>query len=95
MGCAWRAALGVVGVALNNCGKCFYMRRTSPEQVFLKCEFWSASPLPVRGVLKVVDRDYIIGHCHRQPEAPACPFFKPREASGGADDVTRPLPDAC
>lgn len=66
-------------MALHNCGQCHYLERTSPAQVFLLCKFWSATPPPVRGVLSAVDMDYIVGHCHMQPEALACMFFKQKE----------------
>lgn len=58
----------------HNCSQCEFLRRTSPTQVFLKCEFWSG-PLP-DGILDAYEYDYIITHCHMQPEAPACAFFQ-------------------
>lgn len=66
--------------ARHVCGDCFYLSRTSPEQVFLLCDFWAAPELPVRGAGKAFDRNYTVLHCHVQPNAPACPYFKEREA---------------
>lgn len=63
----------------HNCGQCAYLRRTSPGQVFLLCTFWAAESMPVKGAAGRYGYDYMIAHCHMQPEALACPFFKPRE----------------
>ena len=75
------------------CSECDYLTRTSPAQVFLLCGFWSAKNLPVSGTSWDFDRDYVIRHCHMQPEAPACPFFKPKpkKVSNGADGDTGEL----
>ena len=63
---------------MHNCAECHHLTRTSPEQVFLLCRFWSARQSPVQGAHKSFDYDYVLTHCHVQPEAPACPFFKPK-----------------
>lgn len=65
---------------IRNCRHCRYLTRTSPEQVFLLCEFWASSSHhhPVRGATKGVDYDYVVAHCHVQPEAPACDYFEDR-----------------
>lgn len=68
--------------APRNCGHCKYLTRTSPEQVFLLCEFWSAESIPVKGAAEHFGYEWVVGHCHMQPEAPACQFF---EAKGAAD----------
>lgn len=62
----------------RNCSQCDYLKRTSPTQVFLLCEFWAAEHTPVKGAIKEFGHDYALAHCHMQPEAPACPFFKPK-----------------
>lgn len=62
----------------HTCGECHYLTRTSPEQVFLLCRFWAADQYPVRGAAKELGHDYAIAHCHMQPWAPACPFFRRR-----------------
>lgn len=75
----------------HNCSECDYLTRTSPTQVFLLCKFWSAADYPAKGVSQSYDRDYVIRHCHMQPEATACEFWKPRKASDGAASDTRQL----
>lgn len=65
----------------HNCAECAYLTRTSPTQVFLLCSFWAATYYPTSGVSSEYDYDYVVGHCHMQPEAPACPFFKPKAVS--------------
>ena len=65
----------------HNCCQCDYLTRTSPEQVFLLCKFWSAKSIPVKGAARTFGSDYVVGHCHMQPEAPACPFFKKKKAA--------------
>lgn len=67
----------------HNCADCTYLRRTSPGQVFLLCEFWAGAP--AKGVKEAYDHDFIIGHCHMQPEAPACAFFEHRQVSDATD----------
>lgn len=73
---------------LHNCAECKYLTRTSPEQRFLLCKFWAAPQYPVRYAGQAYGIDYVRLHCHVQPEAPACPFFKPKvvedEAAGAA-----------
>lgn len=64
---------------LRNCGSCDYLRRTSPEQVFLLCEFWSAERPPIPDVFRKFGHEYVVTHCHMQPEAPACPFWVNRK----------------
>lgn len=56
---------------LHNCGQCRFLKRTSPEQVFLLCTYWAS---PNR---KYADYRWMCGHCHMQPWAPACFAFKP------------------
>ena len=63
----------------RNCGSCGYLCRTSPEQVFLLCRFWSADVPPVRGAFRAYGYDFVVAHCHMQPEAPACEYYRPRE----------------
>lgn len=82
-------------MSMHCCGQCHYLTRTSPTQVFLLCRFWAAPTFPVKGAASVVGKDYAVFHSHMQPEAPACPFFKPKEVSSGADVVPKPLLDAC
>ena len=72
----------------HNCAQCEHLRRTSPTQVFLLCEFWSAKHPPVRGAASAYDYDWIVAHCHVQPEAPACAFFQHRTVSDGATSDT-------
>ena len=79
----------------HNCSECAYLRRTSPAQVFLLCTFWSAREIPVKGTGSEFGRDYVLTHCHLQPEAPACPFFEPRKVSDGAATDTEQLLCAC
>ena len=65
----------------HTCGECHYLTRTSPEQVFLLCRFWSAEYYPVKGAGKVMRKEcknYPELHCHMQPWAPACPFYRRR-----------------
>lgn len=73
---------------LHNCSECKYLTRTSSEQVFLLCKFWSAPQYPVPYAGQAYGIDYARLHCHVQPWAPACPFFKPKvvgdEAAGAA-----------
>ena len=38
--------------------------------------------IPVKGAAEHFGHDWVVGHCHMQPEAPACQFF---EAKGAAD----------
>ena len=63
---------------VKRCCDCAHLTRTSPEQVFLLCEFWSKPHLEVRGATGICGFDVmdVVGHCHRQPEAPACPMFR-------------------
>ena len=58
----------------HNCAQCRHLTRTSPEQVFLLCAFWANPDNGIRG-----DYDWVVGHCHVQPEAPACMAFQPIE----------------
>ena len=57
---------------LHNCGQCEYLKRTSPDQVFLLCTYW-ASPDH-----SYADYGWLCCHCHMQPEAAACFAFKLR-----------------
>ena len=75
----------------HNCAECDHLTRTSPTQVFLLCKFWAAPHIPVSGTSWDYDHDYVVRHCHMQPEAPACEFWKPRKASDGAASDTRQL----
>lgn len=75
---------------MRNCSDCDYLTRTSPTQVFLLCGFWAAKQIPIVGASYERDRDYVVTHCHVQPEAPACPYFKPREVRDGATGDTGP-----
>lgn len=68
---------------IRQCGECRYLHRTSPEQVFLKCEFWSATPVP-KQAQRAYGQGYVVTHCHMQPWATACPFFEEREVGCGA-----------
>lgn len=76
---------------MHNCSECRYLKRTSPEQKFLLCRFWSSRRSPVEGVFELYGKDYVVTHCHIQPEAPACPFFRQREVSHGAASHNGPL----
>ena len=76
----------------HNCSDCDYLKRTSPTQVFLLCKFWSAKQIPVVGTNN--GYDFVLSHCHMQPEAPACAFFRPRAVRHGAAGVSRPVPCA-
>ena len=72
---------------MNCCADCRHLKRTSPEQRFLLCGFWSRKPLPVKSIRQIgeFDDSYIVLHCHVQPEAPACPMYEAREVpSAGA-----------
>ena len=67
----------------RNCSQCRHLVRTSAEQVFLKCEFWS--DLELRDAWAYVPDEwedsiqaYITLHCHMQPEASACLAFGKR-----------------
>lgn len=76
---------------MHNCSECDHLTRTSPGQVFLLCRFWSARHSPVDGAFELYGKDYVVTHCHIQPEAPACPFFRKREVSHGAASHNGPL----
>lgn len=73
----------------HNCAECRYLTRTSPEQVFLLCAFWSDED--INDATSYVPEDFVgtttaysTLHSHMQPEAPACPAFKPRAVAHGA-----------
>ena len=69
----------------HNCAECKYLTRTSPEQVFLLCKFWSAAHCPVPGAAEQMGgKGFVYTHCHVQPEAPACPYFEKRKVVDGA-----------
>ena len=57
------------------CGTCGSIRRTSADQVFLRCDFWSAPTASVPGAFVQFGHDYVITHCHVSPEQMACPFW--------------------
>lgn len=65
----------------HTCEQCRYLTRTSPEQVFLKCLYWSKHGNGIKD-----DKSYAIAHCHMDPKSPACPVFAPikerREGDG-------------
>ena len=69
----------------HNCGQCSHLVRTSPEQVFLLCKFWSKPNLE-KGAASACGFDVmdVVGHCNLQPEAPACKFFRKREGHAAA-----------
>lgn len=71
----------------HNCSECKFLKRTSPTQVFLLCAFWANPANGIRG-----DYDWVVGHCHVQPEAPACPYFEMRRVIDGATGVPLPVP---
>ena len=54
------------------CRQCRFLKQTSSTQVFRLCKYWSKS-----GNGQGWNRSYVETMCHRQPEAPACPFFEP------------------
>lgn len=67
----------------HNCSECDHLRRTSPAQVFLRCEFWAAPERRdtwtyVPDEWEDTIQSYIMLHCHVQPEAPACLAFRRR-----------------
>ena len=64
----------------HNCSQCEYLTRTSPTQVFLLCKFWAGAIKSGLGIRKAFDQNYVVLHCHMQPEAPACPYIKLRQA---------------
>lgn len=64
----------------HNCGECLHLKRTSPEQVFLLCTFWSADNVPMEAIRAAgFTQNDIVLHCHMQSEAPACPLFRARQ----------------
>lgn len=54
------------------CGQCEYLKRTSPQQIFLLCTYWADARH------SFADYTWLETHCHLQPEAPACHAFKVR-----------------
>lgn len=56
------------------CANCRHLQRTSATQRFLLCRYWSGK---VRNSGK--SQDWMVLHCHIQPEAPACEQFERRE----------------
>lgn len=70
---------------MHNCKQCVYLRRTSPSQRFLRCDYWAKPKRSNvnRYIPKGWERNtYIVLHCHVQPDAPACRAFEP---VGGKD----------
>ena len=70
----------------RTCSQCGHLTRTSPCQVFHKCEFWcDESPKAVWPYIpdewEGTVQAYTFLHCHVQPEAPACLAFQKREAA--------------
>ena len=65
------------------CADCGHLRQTSPEQVFLLCE-WHAS-----------NKGGLVNRCHMQPWAPACEHYEERMPSSptlhGIDVMSLPL----
>ena len=59
---------------LRNCYHCKYLEQTSPQQLFWRCNWWS-NPTNSKGWADT----YVWRMCHRQPEAPACQFFRRHE----------------
>lgn len=59
----------------ETCSRCAYLTRTSLEQRFLLCRFWASNSIRLKGLRDAFGSDYIVGHCHMQPEAIACPMF--------------------
>ena len=78
-------------MAMQTCGTCHYLTRTSPTQRFLLCKFWSAKHAPNGMNFGTYAHSYVITHCHMQPEATACEFWQQRKASDGAIGDTRQL----
>lgn len=68
------------------CSECQRLTRTSPEQKFLRCDFWCRAHVKdAAGYIPDEWQDdaraYSALHCHMQPEAPACGAFKAKEAA--------------
>lgn len=80
-----------MGRRRHNCSQCAHLTRTSPTQVFLLCGFWASSPTPKPYDPRIFDRDYRVSHCHMQPEAPACFFFRPKAGDASADGASFPV----
>ena len=55
----------------RKCRDCRHLKQTSKTQMFHLCRYWS-SPSHGQGWTDA----YVEKMCHRQPEAPACPFFE-------------------
>ena len=68
----------------KNCGNCSHIKQTSPGQIFWLCRFFASDQTHDKGVLAEFGYDYVITHCHVQPEAPACPYYT-EEAMYGPD----------
>ena len=77
----------------KTCGECRYIRRTSPEQVLLRCDFWCATEYPVKGAAGYVGRDFVLAHGHVGEGEPACPFAMPKEVERGANGLSRSASD--
>ena len=64
----------------RNCKQCIYLKRTSPSQKFLRCDFWAAKHHTNISRYVPAGWDcaaYSTLHCHVQPDAPACRAFEP------------------
>ena len=68
---------------VKRCCDCAHLTRTSSEQVFLLCEFWSDEDID--DATSYVPEDFVgtttaysTLHSHMQPDAPACLAFKRR-----------------
>lgn len=57
------------------CGSCRHLTRTSPDQVFLRCEWHCAEP----------GGDLL--RCHVQPWAPACTHYIPKDEGALASAI--------